>query len=49
MNKSQIITKWSIQDSPVFSSSDDPMVSSLKIGCNNLHGILVLRVNGGFK
>ncbi|XP_063421465.1 deleted in lung and esophageal cancer protein 1-like isoform X2 [Mytilus trossulus] len=28
MNKSQIITKWSIQDSPVFSSSDDPMAVS---------------------
>ncbi|XP_071158552.1 deleted in lung and esophageal cancer protein 1-like isoform X2 [Mytilus edulis] len=28
VNKSQIITKWSIQDSPVFSSSDDPMAVS---------------------
>lgn len=27
-NMSQIITKWSIQDSPVFSSSEDPMAVS---------------------
>ncbi|CAC5401955.1 unnamed protein product [Mytilus coruscus] len=32
MNMSQIITKWSIQDSPVFSSSDDPMASCSQIG-----------------
>ena len=29
-NMSQIITSWSIQDSPAFPSSDDDMVGTLK-------------------